>query len=315
MSPLITVKSLSRRFGDFIAVDNISMEVKKGDILGFIGPNGAGKTTTMRIITGYIAPSKGEVKVCDYDVVENAVEVKRKIGYMPEGVPAYKEMTSYEMLEFIADVRGIPRKERKKAIEDASEKSSLEEKLHQPISTLSKGYRRRLGFAGAIIHNPDVLILDEPTEGLDPNQKFEFHNLIKRISAEKAIIISTHILEEVEKLCNKIIVINKGKIVANTTTQGLREQAYEHNAVELFFKGKTKEDIKSIAVHVGSIAEVSSINIEDGEDGILLTAYAKKGVAIKDKVIKLVSEKGLAADKVVELTGKMDSAFRFVTKN
>lgn len=314
MSPLITLKSISRKFGDFTAVENVSMEVEKGDILGFIGPNGAGKTTTMRIITGYIAPLEGSVTVCDYDVVENAVDVKRKIGYMPEGVPAYKEMTSYEMLEFIADVREIPKKEIKKAIELASERSSLQEKLHQPISTLSKGYRRRLGFACAIIHDPDVLILDEPTEGLDPNQKFEFHNLIKRISAEKAIIISTHILEEIEKLCNKIIVINHGKIVSNTTPAGLCAQAYEHNAVQLFFKGKTKKDLKSVADIIETIKEVDKVSVESENGEVSLIAYAKGGVAIKDKVMNLAKKEGIVVDTVEELTGKMDSAFRSVTQ-
>lgn len=314
MASLITVKGISRKFGDFTAVDNVSMEVEKGDILGFIGPNGAGKTTTMRIITGYISPSEGSVKVCDYDVVENAVDVKRKIGYMPEGVPAYKEMTAYEMLEFVADVREIPKKEIEKAIEVAAERSALQEKLHQPVSTLSKGYRRRLGFACAIVHDPEVLILDEPTEGLDPNQKFEFHNFIKRISAEKAIIISTHILEEIEKLCNKIIVINHGKIVSNTTPVGLCEQAYEHNAVQLFFKGKAKKDVKPFASLVETIKEVDSVSFEKENGGVVLTAYAKEGVVIKDKVMKLAKKESAVVDKIEELTGKMDSAFRSVTQ-
>ncbi|MCP4393060.1 MAG: ABC transporter ATP-binding protein [Alphaproteobacteria bacterium] len=314
MKPLIQIKSLSRRFGAFTAVNNISMTVNKGDVIGFIGPNGAGKTTTMRVITGFISPSEGDVSVCGYDVTEDAVKVKEKIGYMPESVPAYSEMSVYEMLSFIADVRGIKNKDKKVAIEDAVEKSSLSEKLHQPVSTLSKGYRRRLGFAQAIIHDPDVLILDEPTEGLDPNQKYELHELITGIAKDKAIIISTHILDEVDKLCNKIVVINKGEIVADETPQKLKQKAKEHNAVEMLFNGKTKKDVESFAVSVGSISDVVGVNVEkDGKDA-LITAYAKKGKSIEDDVLKALKKAKLSADKLSVLSGRIDSAFRALTK-
>lgn len=221
MSVLIEVDKLTKSFGPFIAVDNISFSLKRGEVLGFLGPNGAGKTTTMRMITGFLAPTKGKISVCGNDVAENPIEIKEKIGYVPEGAPLYGEMTVMNFLKFIADVRKIPKNKVDNAIHNAIKKLGLELVLYQQVETLSKGYKRRVGLSQAIIHDPDVLILDEPTDGLDPNQKHEVRKLIKEMASTKAIIISTHILEEVDAVCTRAMIIANGRMVVDKTPKDL----------------------------------------------------------------------------------------------
>ncbi len=221
MSVLIEVDKLTKSFGPFIAVDNISFSLKRGEVLGFLGPNGAGKTTTMRMITGFLAPTKGKISVCGNDVAENPIEIKEKIGYVPEGAPLYGEMTVINFLKFIADVRKIPKNKVDNAIHNAIKKLGLELVLYQQVETLSKGYKRRVGLSQAIIHDPDVLILDEPTDGLDPNQKHEVRKLIKEMASTKAIIISTHILEEVDAVCTRAMIIANGRMVVDKTPKDL----------------------------------------------------------------------------------------------
>ena len=213
MSVLIEVDKLTKSFGPFIAVDNISFSLKRGEVLGFLGPNGAGKTTTMRMITGFLSPTKGSIKVCDNDVAKYPLEIKEKIGYVPEGAPLYGEMTVLNFLKFIADVRKIPKTKKDDAIDSAIKKLGLELVLFQQLETLSKGYKRRVGLSQAILHDPDILILDEPTDGLDPNQKHEVRKLIKEMASTKAIIISTHILEEVDAVCTRAMIIAKGRMI------------------------------------------------------------------------------------------------------
>mgnify|MGYP001163549127 FL=1 len=221
MSVLIEVEKLTKSFGPFIAVDDISFTLKRGEVLGFLGPNGAGKTTTMRMITGFLSPTKGKILVCGNDVAENPIEIKEKIGYVPEGAPLYGEMTVINFLKFIADVRKIPKNKIDSAIHNAIKKLGLELVLYQQVETLSKGYKRRVGLSQAIIHDPDVLILDEPTDGLDPNQKHEVRKLIKEMASTKAIIISTHILEEVDAVCTRAMIIANGRMVVDKTPKDL----------------------------------------------------------------------------------------------
>ena len=221
MSVLIEVDKLTKSFGPFIAVDNISFSLKRGEVLGFLGPNGAGKTTTMRMITGFLSPTKGSIKVCDNDVGKYPLEIKEKIGYVPEGAPLYGEMTVLNFLKFIADVRKIPKTKKDDAIDSAIKKLGLELVLFQQLETLSKGYKRRVGLSQAILHDPDVLILDEPTDGLDPNQKHEVRKLIKEMASTKAIIISTHILEEVDAVCTRAMIIAKGRMIIDKSPKEL----------------------------------------------------------------------------------------------
>ena len=221
MSVLIEVDKLTKSFGPFIAVDNISFSLKRGEVLGFLGPNGAGKTTTMRMLTGFLSPTKGSIKVCDNDVAKYPLEIKEKIGYVPEGAPLYGEMTVLNFLKFIADVRKIPKTKKDDAIDSAIKKLGLELVLFQQLETLSKGYKRRVGLSQAILHDPDVLILDEPTDGLDPNQKHEVRKLIKEMASTKAIIISTHILEEVDAVCTRAMIIAKGRMIIDKSPKEL----------------------------------------------------------------------------------------------
>lgn len=219
---MIEVKGLSKSFGAFKAVDNISFTVPKGQILGFLGPNGAGKSTTMKMLTGFIEPSDGTALVGGHDIKREALSVKRTIGYLPENAPSYQEMSVREFLDFVAEIRGIS--DRSAALERMRKVCFLEEVWHKPIDTLSKGYRQRVGFAQALIHDPEILILDEPTDGLDPNQKYEVRQLIKQMGKNKTIILSTHILEEVQAICERVIIIAHGKVVEDATPAALLER-------------------------------------------------------------------------------------------
>lgn len=208
---MLEVKNLKKSFGDFEAVKGISFTVSKGDVLGFLGPNGAGKSTTMRMITGFLPATSGTALICGKDISTAPVEAKRHLGYLPESAPSYKAMTVRDYLKFVAEIRGFASAAGAKKVEDVIAKAKLEQVVNQTIETLSKGYRQRTAFAAAILHDPDVLIMDEPTDGLDPNQKFAVREMIKEMAADKAIIISTHILEEVDAVCNKVIVIADGE--------------------------------------------------------------------------------------------------------
>ncbi|MBI2947989.1 MAG: ATP-binding cassette domain-containing protein [Verrucomicrobia bacterium] len=228
---MINVQHLSKAFGPKLAVNNVSFTVERGEVLGFLGPNGAGKSTTMRMLTGFIPPSSGRVLVGGHDMVEDPIPAKRLIGYLPENAPAYTDMTVYGFLNFAAELRGVQGDARKKAVYRVVETCFLDAVLHQSVETLSKGYRHRTCFAQAIIHDPDILVLDEPTDGLDPNQKHEVRGLIRRMGEKKAIIFSTHILEEVEAACTRAIIIDRGQIVANGTPVELKQRSDVAGAV------------------------------------------------------------------------------------
>lgn len=221
---MISVENLRRRFGSIIAVDGISFDVKQGEILGFLGPNGAGKTTAMRMLACFLPPDSGTATVCGYDILREAIKARQSLGYLAENAPAYNEMCVGSFLNFICDARGIKGKARKEALERIVGLCSIESVYHQTIETLSKGYRRRVGLAQALIHDPPVLILDEPTDGLDPNQKHEVRQLISKMGKDKCIIISTHILEEVEAVCTRAIIIDRGKILVDSTPEQLKQE-------------------------------------------------------------------------------------------
>lgn len=217
MPVTIKVKSLNKSFGPINAVRGVSFEVNHGEVLGFLGPNGAGKSTTMKMITGFLEPTSGTVEVNGFDVLDNPIEVKRSVGYLPEGAPAYGEMTVKSFLNFIADVRQLTGSHRQKRIDEVVDIINIKHVIDQSIETLSKGFKRRVGIAQAILHDPSVLILDEPTDGLDPNQKHEVRNLITEMSEDKAIVISTHILEEVDAVCSRAIIISSGVLMFDGT--------------------------------------------------------------------------------------------------
>ena len=218
---MIAIQNLTKEFGPVRAVDGISFQVPRGEVLGFLGPNGAGKSTTMKMITGFLSPTSGTASICGHDVEREPMAAKRKLGYLPEGAPAYGDMTPKGFLEFVADVRGLTGDRRKQRLEEVVRLVHLEEVLYQSIDTLSKGYKRRVGLAQAILHDPEVLVLDEPTDGLDPNQKHEVRTLIRSMASSKAIVLSTHILEEVEAVCTRAIIIARGKILFDGTPADL----------------------------------------------------------------------------------------------
>src|SRR5438876_10137779 len=230
---MIKVHNLAKVFGTKRAVDDVSFSVDRGEVLGFLGPNGAVKSTTMRMITGFIPPSAGSVSVGGFDIVENPIPARRLIGYLPENAPAYTDMTVHGFLNFAAEIRGLRGDAKKKAVSRVVEMCFLETVLHQSVETLSKGYRHRTCFAQSIIHDPDVLVLDEPTDGLDPNQKHEVRGLIRRMGENKAIVFSTHILEEVEAACTRAIIIDRGQIVSNGTPAELKQRSEVAGAVTL----------------------------------------------------------------------------------
>lgn len=240
MEYLVQTQNLVKRFGSHTVVDQVSLQVKKGEVLGFLGPNGAGKSTTMRMITGYLEPSAGMVAINGLDIAKDAIKAKAHIGYLPEGVPLYPEMTPRQFLKFIGEIRGLKGKELKASVDSAIQKLNLEQVLDQSIETLSKGFKRRVGFAQAILHDPEVLILDEPTDGLDPLQKYEARELIKAMAKDKAIIISTHILEEVEAVCSRVVIIAKGRMVADGTVAELLKKS-KHKNLDDYFREMAKE--------------------------------------------------------------------------
>lgn len=225
VNPLIEIHGLEKRFGPIHAVRGISFSVSKGEVLGFLGPNGAGKSTTMKMITGFLEPTAGSVAVCGFDIAEDPIEAKKRIGYLPEGAPLYGEMTVFSFLNFVAEIRGMSGEYRKNRIDEVISKINLEAVRHQSLETLSKGYKRRVGVAQALLHDPEILIMDEPTDGLDPNQKHEVRTLIQEMAQEKAIIISTHILEEVDAVCTRAIIIASGQLLFDGTPKELLEKS------------------------------------------------------------------------------------------
>ena len=231
---MIEIENLSKKFGHLSAVENISFKVEPGEVLGFLGPNGAGKSTTMKMITGFLTPTQGQIKVCGFNVEDQAIELKKCIGYLPEGAPSYGEMTPLQYLDFIAEVRELSAAQKDERKKEVIERLHLDKVMNQSIETLSKGFKRRVGLAQAILHDPAVLILDEPTDGLDPNQKYEVRELIKSIAADKVIVISTHILEEVDAICTRAIIIADGEILADNTPQGLRENSSSDKLDDIF---------------------------------------------------------------------------------
>jgi ABC-2 type transport system ATP-binding protein len=238
---MISVKNLKRSFGAVVAVDDISFDVEKGEVLGFLGPNGAGKSTAMKMLACFLAPDSGTASICGHDILRQPIAVRKCIGYLAENAPAYNEMTVGSFLNFVCDARRINGKRRKEVLDRIVPMCSIESVYHQSIDTLSKGYRRRVGLAQALIHDPEVLILDEPTDGLDPNQKYEVRQLISKMAADKCIIVSTHILEEVEAVCSRTIIIARGKILVDSTPAELK-QKYNCNLDEVFRRiTKTKK--------------------------------------------------------------------------
>src|SRR5437867_7874970 len=260
---MIEVRDLSKKYGSRVAIDGISFRVEKGEILGFLGPNGAGKTTTMRILTGFMPPTRGTAVVAGFDVVAHPVEVKRRIGYLPEHPPLYKEMTVRAYLAFVARIKGVPSRRVRESVESVVERCGLSEVAGRLIQNLSKGYQQRVGIAQAIVHSPDVMILDEPTVGLDPRQILKIRNLIRSFHGEKTVILSTHIIPEVEKLCDRVAIINEGRIVALDTQARLSQRLQQSERVSVQFS----DPGSSVRPRLELLEGVQSVRQDDGAPG------------------------------------------------
>ncbi len=308
---LLDVRRLSRHFGPITAVDDVSFAVDRGGVLGFLGPNGAGKTTTMRMIAGFLAPSAGTAIVCGADVGQDPVAVKRHLGYLPEGAPLYIDMTPAGFLEFVASVRRLHGGHRRQRIAEVVERMQLEGVWRQRIETLSKGYRRRVALAQAILHDPDVLILDEPTDGLDPNQKHEVRELIHAMAATKAIVISTHILEEVEALCNRAIIIARGRIVADGTPEELRARSDRHNAVTLRLAADLAQRATDVLRPLPDVAAVEMLAQSNGVADLLVRPAS--GRSITAEVGAALRTSHIDVDELHTERGRLDDVFRGIT--
>ena len=305
---MIALDHLTKRFGPITAVDGIDLTVAKGEVLGFLGPNGAGKSTTMKMITGFLAPSGGRVSVCGHDVGSEPVAAQRRIGYLPEGAPAWPDMTPAAFLDFAARARGLDRPARRQAIERAVARASLSGVMRQPIDTLSKGFKRRVGLAQALLNDPDVLILDEPTDGLDPNQKQEVRRLISEMAGDKAIVISTHILEEVEAICSRAVVIARGRIVADGTPAELERRDPLHNAVGLTLsRPADRAAARTALAALGDVARVE----EEGEAGLL--AVPREGRPIAASAAEALRQAGIGVDGLEVRRGRLDRVSRDLT--
>ena len=304
---MIETNALGKRYGDFTAVDGITFRVEPGQVLGFLGPNGAGKSTTMKMIAGFLAPTSGRATVCGFDVERQPLDAKRCVGYLPEGAPSYGEMGVREFLEFIADMRGVPADVRRKRLDDAVGRLNLEGVLEQSIDTLSKGFRRRVGLAQAIVHDPKVLILDEPTDGLDPNQKHEVRTLINAMSRDKTIIVSTHVLEEVHAVCNRAIIIARGRILADATPAELEARSRYHQAVSL-----TTNNVKAAREALARIADVAAIEVDAQDNRI--TAFPKPGKSIFAAVNEALKEQDIVVRELALEGGRLDEVFRTITQ-
>ena len=311
---MIEIKNVTKKYGDFVAVNNISFQVKDREIVGFLGPNGAGKTTTMNMITGFIEPTKGEIIINGNDISKKPKKAKREIGYMPENVPLYLDLTPREFVRYMAELKYVPRKERKKEVERVLEEIGLLEVQNKLIRNLSRGYKQRVSMAGAIVGNPDVLILDEPTVGLDPKQITEIRNLIKSLGKNHTVILSSHILSEVSQICEKVVIINKRKIVAIDTPQKLENATKDDNSVIVTVEDKDN-NMKKIKENIKEVKEIE--HIVDNEDGTKqYRVVAESDIDIRRKLFEELPKNNITIFELKKSETTLEDAFlRLIDKD
>ena len=308
---MIEAVEISRNFGKFQAVSNVSFQVQKSEVLGFLGPNGAGKSTTMKMLTGYLQPSSGDALICGHSVTKQSLKARAKIGYLPESAPSYGEMQVEEFLRFAGKVRGLTGGKLNAQIEKVLEDTSLQTVRKQLIETLSKGYRQRTCLAQSLLHDPPVLLLDEPTDGLDPNQKYEVRKLISQLKEDRTILVSTHILEEVEAICTRAIILSEGKIVGDGTPEELLSKSVYHNAINLKISVKPNQNVQQILLGIPSVerVEIQSSNYQT----LSFVVLAKQGQPILEEVKERLDQQNV---KIVEMyveKGRLDEVFRQMT--
>jgi ABC-2 type transport system ATP-binding protein len=307
---MLEIRNLYKHFGPLVAVDDVSFTVSRGEVLGFLGPNGAGKSTTMKMITGFLAPTAGTALICGNDIQERPLAAKRLFGYLPEGAPAYPDMTVADFLRFVAHIRGLRGDEATARTDHIVELVHLNEVYEQRIETLSKGYRRRVGVAQALIHDPPVVILDEPTDGLDPNQKYEMRGILSAMQSEKAIIISTHLLEEVEAVCSRAIIIARGRVLADATPGELAARSRFHNAVRLDIAAENEARIHADLADFSDIAAIEAAG--EGERRVLLIV-PRNNKPIAAEIAELAEGRNWNIGGFAVERGRLDDVFRAIT--
>ena len=296
---MIEVKNVTKKYGNFTAVDNISFNIEEGEIVGLLGPDGAGKSTTMNMITGFIEPTEGEIIIDGLDILKKPKKAKRQIGYMPEGVPLYNDLTVKEFINYMADLKMVPKKVKKEKVQKIMEKTNLVDVKNKLIKNLSRGYKQRVSMAGALVGDPKILILDEPTVGLDPKQITEIRELIKSLGKEHTVILSSHILSEVSQICKKVVIINKGKIVAVDTPEKLETKAEERNTVTVTVEDK-EEKIEEITKQIKGITEIKLI--KDNEDGTKeYEISSDKNIDIRKEIFELKRTEKTLEDAFMKL--------------
>ncbi len=308
---MIEIRNLSKHFGSLKAVDDVSFSVAKGEVLGFLGPNGAGKSTTMKMVTGFLTPSSGTVLVGGFDVQKQPLAVKSSIGYLPEGAPLYGDMTPLGILKFVAEVRSIPSAERAARIDEVVQKVHIEGVMQQRIDTLSKGFKRRVGLALALVHDPAVLVLDEPTDGLDPNQKHDVRQLIREMAKDKCIVLSTHILEEVPAVCTRAILIADGKLKFDGTPDEMQRMSRRHNAVALTVRTGGGHDLETLRTIQGVQAVEAVDSAPDGCESYLL--FPEQGASILSPLSQMAHDENWEVDHLTVQEGRLDDVFRQIT--
>jgi len=309
---MIEAKQLTKHFGQKVAVDGISFTVHQHDVLGFLGPNAAGKSTTMRMLTGFLPPTSGTALIGGEDIIESSLAARSKIGYLPENAPVYPDMTVIGFLDFIAHIRGLSGPEKKKRVEETLRRCFLSEVRFQMINTLSKGFKQRVCFAQSILHDPEYLIMDEPTDGLDPNQKHEVRGMIRQMAKNKTIVLSTHNLEEVDAVCTRVIIIANGKIVVDDTPQRLKARSSVHGAVCVALQSISSKDL---VPHLEAMPGVQHVSVvEEGDSNLTLRVYPRDPMdPIADRIIRHLAEKQIRVDSVIVEEGRLDEVFRMVT--
>jgi ABC-2 type transport system ATP-binding protein len=309
---MIHVENLSKYFNELCAVDQITFDIQKGEIMGLLGPNGAGKTTFLRMLTGYLGPTSGTIRVKDYTIDENSLEIKKLLGYLPESAPLYHDMLVYDYLNYVADVRELHSEQKLSRIRRLADLCGLNEVMHQPIGELSKGYKQRVGLAHAMMSDPEILVLDEPTSGLDPNQIVEIREIIKKIGKKKTIIISTHILSEAEATCDRIVIINRGRIVADGSTETIKQTASGEYLINVSLQNI---DFKSVERELSSLEGIVSIALDNKEEGILgVRLTCKSSADIRGEIYRRIKQTDWILLEFHQETGSLENIFRRLTQ-
>lgn len=308
---MIHVENLTKHYKDICAVDQINFDIHKGEVLGLLGPNGAGKTTTLRMLTGFLRPTAGTIRVKDFTIEENPLEIKKLLGYLPESAPLYHDMIVYDYLDFVANIREIDRNEKLKRIKYLADLCGLNDIMHQPIGELSKGFKQRVGLAHAMMSDPEILVLDEPTSGLDPNQIIEIREIIKHIGKEKTVILSTHILSEVEAACDRVVIIKQGKIIADGSMETLKQSVGRKNRINILL---LNSDYESVKKELGSIAGVEEVQMETNNEGFLQASVICRSAAdLRGDIYRKIKETEWILIELYQETQTLENIFRELT--